>query len=233
MRLCCSTRHVKRHSFFSASRWRRARLVLVSSTPCEGFPCRVDPTPLFGTRLRISRIQVHVIPTVDGTSTAQQVLNRLTSIAREPDDEVWMLLDTDHCTQGTHVQGCVAALREAQQKGVRVALSKPCFEIWLLFHHMDEANVETLSACRDVEKSLRERLGGYNKSNLKSNHFPLESVSDACARAQSRDAAVEGGDIPAANTTRVYQLWQAIVSKALPSQLPPQLRGLLPTETST
>ncbi len=122
--------------------------------------------------------------------------------------------------------------RRLNKKGVRVALSKPCFEIWLLFHHLDEANVETLSACNDVEKSLRERLGGYNKANLKSNHFPLESVAIACARAQGRDAAVGGGDIPAANTTRVYQLWQSIAAKALPSQLPLQLRGLVRTETS-
>ena len=190
------------------------------------------PQQYFGF-FRIPRIQVHVVPTLDGTSTAQQVLNRLTSIAREPDDEVWMLLDTDHCAQGTHLQGFVAALKEAQQKGVKVALSKPCFEIWLLFHHLDEASVETLSACHEVENSLRERLGGYNKANLKSNHFPLESVAIACARAKGRDAAVGGGDIPAANTTRVYQLWQAIVSKALPSQLPPQLRRLRRTETST
>jgi hypothetical protein len=41
------------------------------------------------------------------------------------------------------------------------------------------------------------------------------------------DATVAGGEIPSANTTRVYRLLKAIAAKALPQQLPPELRGLL------
>lgn len=39
------------------------------------------------------------------------------------------------------------------------------------------------------------------------------------------DAAL--AEIPVSNTSRVYQVWQAILSKALPSQLPPELHRLL------
>ncbi len=141
-----------------------------------------------------------------------------------------MLLDTDHCTKGTHLASFVAALSVARQKGVSVALSKPCFEIWLLLHHVDEARLESHPACEHVERALRTRLGEYNKTNLKPEHFSLASVADACARARRLDAAVPGGEIPGANTTRVFRLWEAIVSKALPAQLPLELRSVLPSD---
>ncbi len=46
-------------------------------------------------------------------------------------------------------------------------------------------------------------------------------------RAERLDATVGGGEIPRENTTRVYRLWNAIAAKALPQQLPPELRGLV------
>ena len=72
-----------------------------------------------------------------------------------------------------------------------------------------------------------EVLGEYNKTRLKEDHFPLSRVKQAFRRAHLVDENVEGGDIPTANTTRVYLLWQSIVSKAAPSQLPSELRDLL------
>ena len=46
---------------------------------------------------RIARIQVHVVPTTGGASAALHVLSRLLAIDHEPDDELWLVLDTDHC----------------------------------------------------------------------------------------------------------------------------------------
>jgi len=66
---------------------------------------------------------------MDGTSAASYVLRRLPQFDHDPDDELWMLLDTDHCAQGTHLAGFVDALREARRQGVNVALSKPSFEL--------------------------------------------------------------------------------------------------------
>ena len=175
---------------------------------------------------RITRVKIHVVPTTDGTSAAAHVLDRPLQFDHEPDDELWMLLDTDHCAQGTHLQGFVTALRDAKQKGVNVALSKPCFELWLLFHHQHESSVGELSTAADVEVQLRAHLGAYNKTRLNAAHYPLESVVEAHTRASRLDAAVVGGDIPAANTSRVYRLLEAIVQKALPSQLPPPLRDI-------
>jgi len=146
---------------------------------------------------RIPRIQIHVVQTRDGTSAAPHVLERLLKIAHEPDDELWMLLDTDHYTQGTHLASFVQTLAEAKRQGVNVALSKPSFELWLLLHHLEETALGVLPAARDVEERLRSVLGEYNKTRLKQDHYPHTSVCNACIRADRLDRAVEGGDIRA------------------------------------
>jgi hypothetical protein len=177
---------------------------------------------------KITRVKVHVVPTEDGTSAAEHVLERLRNIEHEEDDELWMLLDTDHYVHGTHLASFTAALAAAGQLGVSVALSRPCFELWLLLHHEEEAEVVPLRSAEDVESALRKRLGQYNKTNLRQEHFPLESVSSACLRAERLDSTVRGGEIPGENTSRVYLLWKAIAAKALPTQLPDELRALIP-----
>jgi hypothetical protein len=176
---------------------------------------------------RLTRVKIHVVPTLNGTSVAEYVLDRLLSFDYGEGDERWMLLDTDHVTQGTHLPGFLRALQTAATQGVNVALSKPCFELWLLLHHELETAVSTLGNAKDVEEVLRAQLGEYNKTNLKEEHYPPSLVAAAFERAERLDLSVGGGSIPNANTTRVYQLWKAIVSKALPSQLPPEFHRLI------
>ena len=177
---------------------------------------------------RLTRVQIHVVPTLDGSSAAPHVLNRLLGFIHDDDDELWMLLDTDHCVQGTHLASFIEALAEAKRQRVNVALSKPSFELWLLLHHLEETALGVLPTAMDVEEALRARVGQYNKTRLKHEHYPLAAVRDACIRAERLDATVTGGDIPRENTTRVYRLWKAIAAKALPLQVPPELRSLLP-----
>jgi hypothetical protein len=184
------------------------------------------PKQYFGF-FRLARIQIHVIEAEDGRSSAEHVLERLTTFDHEPDDELWMLLDTDHYVQGTHLQGFRVALQKAKQRAVRVALSRPCFELWLLLHHLEETAVGSLSKAANVEEALRTSLGEYNKTSLKADHYPLASVCSAYGRAAALDKKVEGGDIPSANTTRVYQLLKSIATKSLPWQLPQELSCLL------
>ncbi len=179
---------------------------------------------------KLTRVRVHVVATEQGDSAAKHVLERLLGYRHEDYDERWMLLDVDHYATGTHVASFMEALSEAQQQGVKVALSKPCFEFWLLLHHDDGLTVNSPTDCKTIEAALRAKLGEYNKTNLKPEHFPFESVAKACKQAAVLDATVPGGDIPTANTSRVYQLWKAIAAKALPSQLPAELKALLPPQ---
>ena len=166
-------------------------------------------------------MKIHVVPAEGGRSAAGHVLDRLLDFEHEADDELWMLLDTEHYTQGTHLSSFVSVITEARRQGVHVAVSKPCFEFWLLLHHVEESQMAALSSAREVELALRSQLGRYNKTNLRSEDFPIASVVEACSRAGRLDASVAGGEIPSENTSRVYKLW-----KALPSQLPTELTSL-------
>jgi RloB-like protein len=159
---------------------------------------------------QLTRVKIHVVPTTDGTSAALHVLNRLLQFDHDVDDELRMLLDTDHCVHGSHIASFMETLREAKRQGVNVALSKPSFELWLLLHHVEETALGALSAATDVEAALRGMLGEYNKTNLKKEHYPPASVSNACVRAERLDATVGGGEIPNDNTTRVYRLMNAL-----------------------
>lgn len=175
---------------------------------------------------RFHRLQVHVIPTIDGTSNAASVLERLLKIDYEVGDERWLLLDVDHHAQGPHLRAFAKAINKAVSKGVRVALSKPSFEFWLLLHHCDETEVGGLAEATAVERALRELLGGYNKTRLRLEDFPLHRVAEACRRARRLDETVGNHSIPTRNTSRVYALWESIVSSAAPTQLPPPLLEL-------
>ena len=181
---------------------------------------------------RIPRIHVHVVPTTDGTSAAQAVLNRLLEYAHQEQDERWLLLDTDHAIRGPHIKQFLAALQTACQQGINVAVSRPCFELWLLLHHVEETDVGGLLDCSAVDARLREVLGTYNKTNLVAQQYSLASISQACARAQRLESVSGGGDVPERNTTRVFNIWTSICQKALPSQLPRELRELTPKSST-
>ncbi len=183
------------------------------------------PMQYFGF-FKIPRIQVRVVPTKDGKSVAKHVLERLLEYDFEDGDELWMLLDTDHLTKGAHLAGFLTAIKDARRRGVNVAISNPCFELWLLLHQIDGQEIGELHDAKITEKKLRSVLGQYDKTNLKEEHYPLSSVISACARAKQLDATATGGDTPQSNVTRVYLLWEAIVAKSTPLQLPPELNQL-------
>jgi hypothetical protein len=94
-------------------------------------------------------------------------------------------------------------------------------------HHEVETAVSGLKNAGETEEALRLRLGEYNKLNLKEVHYPLSTVRNAVLRAEKLDKTITGGDIPQGNTSRVYQLWQAILAKSTPLQLPAELRDLI------
>ncbi len=185
------------------------------------------PKQYFGF-FKLPRIQVHVVPTPPDSNTchAIDVLGRLKEVDHNDYDERWLLLDTDHYTQGAHLQGFTLALKQAREAGINVALSKPCFEFWLLLHHVEGIAVAELPDAKAAEAKLRATLGGrYNKKRLQAYDFPLASVQQACLQAEQLDL-LHPQVIPSGNTSRVYQLWRAIVGCALPSQLPKELQAL-------
>ena len=173
---------------------------------------------------RLTRVQIHVVPTRDGTSAAARVLTRLLSFDHHDDDERWLVLDVDHALNGGHVASFLEALKRAADNGVNVALSNPCFELWLLLHHHSESECSHFRNAHDVTTMLRTKLGSYNKTRLNQAHFPVQSVRLACSRAKAIDAPCAHQDVPDMVSTRVYRLMESIISAAHPSQLPVELQ---------
>ncbi len=174
----------------------------------------------------IPRVQIHVVPTEDGRSSPQHVLERLLVIEHAAYDERWLLLDVDHRSAGPHVANLVQTLSEARRQGVNAAICNPCFELWLLLHHRSEDELGAFADCGVVEGVLREVLGGYNKRRLKSHQFNRQSVAEACARARRLDTTAPWF-VPEGYAAQVHRLWEAIVAGAAAHQLPPELQSIV------
>jgi len=161
--------------------------------------------------LKVKRVRIFALAAEERTQAAREVVQRLKAAEEiQEQDQVWALLDADHYDQGRHLPSFLEALRGAWDAGIQVAISKPCFEVWLLLHYADAEAVEGVASASEVETRLREAIGEYNKRQLKQAHYPEERVKLAMARAQELDARVAGGEIPQSATTRVYQLLEAI-----------------------
>jgi hypothetical protein len=133
------------------------------------------------------RVQVQILPTgEDNRSSPEYVLDRLREFHATYDlggeDELWLMVDVDRwgATKLARIT------KEAADMGVKLAISNPCFEVWLLCHHvehLDEAN-----RCNDVIRALRTVLGGsYSKVNLSLDQFK-PYVELAIKHAETNDA---------------------------------------------
>ena len=69
-------------------------------------------------------------------------------------DEVWCVFDVD---EHPHL---AEALDQAQANAIHVALSNPCFELWILLHFEDQrAHIER----HKLQSACRQHLPGYSK----------------------------------------------------------------------
>ncbi|WP_437720858.1 RloB family protein [Sorangium sp. So ce861] len=138
------------------------------------------------------RVKIEVLPTPldEGTSAPRYVLDRLSEVSSRynliADDELWLVIDADRVWR-RHLPQVV---REALQKGFFVAVSRPCFELWLLLHVSDD--VGSVSTCDDCARALRTHLGGYSQANLDMDWFPRSAILNAIDRARALDPG--GGD---------------------------------------
>jgi hypothetical protein len=92
-------------------------------------------------------------------------------------DEVWCVVDADEFD-------IESAARLARSTGIELAVSYPCFELWLLLHHQDcRAH---FARCGDVAERLRKHLPRYDKADLRFSDF-AGGVALAAERAKQLD----------------------------------------------
>lgn len=167
--------------------------------------------------LPLPRVRIMVLPTPAGSglSAPVHVVQRLKDAFKDVSqrkqvqsgDEFWVLLDTDHHFRDNNMVGTLEAIRAAQQVGFEVAVSNPCFELWLLLHHVDVPLGTTFAKCEAVEAQIRASLGQYNKTSIKPGQFPLDRVLDAIRRARVLETKPNSA-WPEQVGTHVYRLME-------------------------
>lgn len=158
--------------------YRSAKLFIIAT---EGKETEKQYFKNFGNH----KIKVEILNSEDNKSAPEYVLERLDLFQQRynlgEEDSLWLVLDVDRWVKPNQL---IAVCPEARKKGYQMAISNPCFEIWLYLHFRDLDFQDR--TCKDFEKKLKQILGGYNGSNLDfSKYKPY--IQDALNRARTLD----------------------------------------------
>jgi hypothetical protein len=165
---------------------------------------------------RSTRIQFRVLETEGGKSSPEHVLARLDEYKSEfdfgEDDEFWLVCDCDHWVKDSHIKNLVTVIQACGQKGVSVALSNPCFELWILLHFADFLTEEKLT-CAQVEKRIRDNAGAYDKTKV----YNLQITNDGVRSAVERSAKnqPDSSAIPKRPQTSVHRIIQHLIDRRI------------------
>lgn len=91
-------------------------------------------------------------------------------------DEVWCVFDIDDHPD------LAAALKQATDNGIHLAISNPCFELWILLHFQDQRAYIARPALRAL---CRKHLPGYLKD------VPMNQLADRYDGAMNRAHELE------------------------------------------
>lgn len=151
----------------------RRRLLVV----CNGE--RTEPTYFRGLNehLRNPAVRIKVKARVRAPEDLVRYARSIAPEGSDEFDEVWCVVDSDEYDLAP-----AAAL--AAKRKVGLAVSNPCFELWLLLHHQDCA--APLCDARAALRQLTRRVPGYQKNDLRFEDFK-SGVMDALQRAERLD----------------------------------------------
>lgn len=116
-------------------------------------------------------------------------------------DEVWCVLDVeDH----THEAALADARKLASENNIELALSNPCFEVWLLAHF---ARVTRPFNSRDIEKELGKKLRKKYDKTATGVYAQVSDLTVTAIKNARKGREHHDGDIADCNSaTEVYKL---------------------------
>lgn len=157
-------------------------------------------------------VKIEVLERETSASSPDYILGVLDQYAQDyliyEGDELWLVIDRDKNTEDSHIANLVNVVQRCEQKGYFVALSNPCFELWLLLHLTEVTtstySVDKLNALLDNKKRtknsrtpLEQELIIFLKSYQKNNYHTtqlLNHVNLAIDRAKKMDTTANSGD---------------------------------------
>ncbi|WP_244475315.1 RloB family protein [Rhizobium sp. Leaf341] len=156
-----------------------------------------------------TRVQVKTLPSFGGRSSPEHVLSNLKKFSSEYDlgegDELWLVIDVDRWTLASLRTVCAACVQDK----INIAVSNPCFELWLCLHL--EGELPDFKDTEQLTRLLRAELGSFNKNKYDAEKL-VRNVRTAIKRAKSLDRkqAARWPDRPGSH---VYKLVTSIVKK--------------------
>ena len=204
-----------RATFTRKTGLRDSRLIVIAA---EGTQTERKYFEALKSEFRNPRIHVEILSRNTTASSPAHVIKQLDDFRREyslslkEDDELWMVIDYDRWGDRKLSQ----ISKKCQQKGYKLLVSNPCFELWLLLHLKElktynprERNRLFKNKNHALEKELRRILGSYNKSNPDISKF-IPYVKRAIERAKELDIKPRNR-WPQSIGTRVYLLVEEII----------------------
>ncbi len=149
---------------------------------------------------------VKVLPPTDRTSSApvhalRRAVEFVTKGQLEPDDQLWIVLDTDRWGD----KQLMEVRRACDDKGWGLTISNPCFELWLYLHYEDLP--ENFSGgSQNMKAALKEVCQANNGYQVDD---ALNNLPKAIERAIALDSRTDLL-LPPRNVTQVYRLARAI-----------------------
>ena len=177
---------------------------------------------------RNSRVHIKILERDEENrhnSSPEYVLGQLTQYKLEnpieQDDELWLVIDKDKWTAKSIR---AVAQRCAQDSSYHLALSNPCFELWLILHiidaslESDEEKVKMLKNRKEkknadpyLKRKLRALLGSYSESNYDADQLVVQ-IAEAITRAETLDKNKKAR-WPQGLGTHVYKLAKSITNQ--------------------
>ncbi|MGW7294286.1 RloB family protein [Streptomyces xiamenensis] len=120
--------------------------------------------------------------------------------APEDFDQVWCVFDVDDYLD------IPQAVKKARDLGIELAVSNPCFELWLLLHHTH--HTAHVAGYRQLAGLLGKHVPAYDKAKI---NFPRDfGPSWATAVERARDLAPAGQEHAVNPSTGVWALVEII-----------------------
>lgn len=158
------------------------------------------------------RLILKIVDQEEDRSAPGHFLDRLRNfleaeeITIESEDQVWFVLDVDNWPR-TSLNTLFSACE--QESNWHIAISNPCFEVWLLFHF--KSNPGDPATCQELKRRLHSiTLGGSAA------HQCGPFIEQALERAKQADRNKQS-HFPDTMQTKVYKIADVILQKLGPA----------------
>ena len=118
------------------------------------------------------------------------------------EDELWFVMDVDRWKQEQLKE---IYLDCKDKNNWNIALSNPCFEVWLYFHKKSDISKSTSNTCQDFKTEISTfEIGGYNPKKF------IPNLINAIENAKKFDST-PNYYVPQKKETKVYKLFESLI----------------------